>query len=136
VYAALVAYAGQTFLWERYPAELIAANKAKGWPTHRQKPDFTPTRLYMWVVQLMQEYQKQTGKDLSSHDFRRAAFTRAAEEDVHPKRAATAFDVTAETMLRYYTATEKKKTADEVLGDLAARLLPKPKGDTNAAPQE
>jgi hypothetical protein len=33
--------------------------------------------------------------------------------------------VTAETMLRYCTATEKKKTADEVLGGLADKLLPK-----------
>jgi hypothetical protein len=33
--------------------------------------------------------------------------------------------VTAETMLRYYTATEKKRTADEVLGSLAERLMPK-----------
>ncbi len=74
----------------------------------------------------MQAYQAATGKDLSSHDFRRAAFTRAAEEDVHPKRAAVAFDVTAETMMKYYTATEKKRTADEVQGDLAGRLLPKP----------
>ena len=72
----------------------------------------------------MQDYQKKTGKDLSSHDFRKAAFTRAAEDDVHPKRAAVAFDVTAETMLRYYTATEKKKTADEVLGSLAEKLMP------------
>jgi hypothetical protein len=71
----------------------------------------------------MQAYQADTGKDLSSHDFRRAAFTRAAEEDVHPKRAAVAFDVTAET---HHTVTEKKRTADEVLGDLAERLLPEP----------
>ena len=75
----------------------------------------------------MQVYQDATGNHLSSHDFRRAAFTRAAENDVHPKRAAVAFDVTAETMLRYYTATEKKKTADEVLGGLADDLLPRPK---------
>jgi hypothetical protein len=34
----------------------------------------------------------------------------------HPKRAAVAFVVTAETMMKYYTATEKKATADEVLG--------------------
>jgi hypothetical protein len=34
------------------------------------------------------------------------------------------FDVTAETMRRYYTANEKKATADQVLGGLAARLLP------------
>lgn len=75
----------------------------------------------------MQTYQQQTGKDLSSHDFRRAAFMRAAEENIHPKQAAAAFDVTAEIMLRYYTATEKKKVADEVLGRLAEKLLPKPR---------
>ncbi len=124
VYAALEAYKGKTFLWENYPAELIAANKAKGWPTHRQNTEFSARRLYLWVVQLMQGYQAQTGNHLSSHDFRRAAFTRAAEKNLHPKRAAVAFDVTAETMLRYYTATEKKRTADEVLGDLADDLLP------------
>jgi hypothetical protein len=49
--------------------------------------------------------------------IRRAAFTRAAEADIHPKHAAVAFDVTAETMLKYYTATEKKRTADKVLGE-------------------
>lgn len=75
----------------------------------------------------MQYYQKSTGHSLRSHDFRRAAFTRAAEKDIHPKRAAVAFDVTPETMLRYYTATEKKKTADEVLSGLAEDLLPKDK---------
>lgn len=62
------------------------------------------------------------------HDYRRAAFARAAEKDIHPKRAAAAFDVTPETMLRYDTATEKKKTSSEVLGELADDLLPKPKG--------
>ena len=36
-----------------------------------------------------------------------------------------AFDVTPETMLRYYTATENKKTSDEVLGGLMGKLLPK-----------
>lgn len=125
VYAALDAYKGDTYLWEPYPAELIAANKANGYPTHRQKDDFTPQRLYYWVLQLMGYYQKETGNKLRSHDFRRAAFTRAAEKDIHPKRAAVAFDVTPETMLRYYTATERKKTADDVLSGLADDLIPK-----------
>jgi hypothetical protein len=35
-----------------------------------------------------------------------------------------AFDVTPETMLKYYTATEKKRTADEVLKHLEENLLP------------
>jgi integrase len=124
LYAELDCYKGSTFLWERYPAELIEANKAKGYPVHRQNPEFTPNRLYLWVLQLMGYYHKSTGRHLRSHDFRRAAFTRAAEKDIHPKRAAVAFDVTPETMLRYYTATEKKKTADEVLTNLADELLP------------
>jgi len=88
LYAELDVYKGKTYLWERYPAELKEAIRKKGAPTHRLHLAFSPQRLYMWIVALMQDYQKQTGRDLSSHDFRRAAFTRAAEEDIHPKRAA------------------------------------------------
>jgi len=96
------------------PAAILAASRR----------EFLPQRLYSWITRIMVDYQEHTGRDLSSHDFGKAAFTRAAEEDIHPKRAAVAFDVTAETMLRYYTATEKKKTSDEVLGGLAGKLLP------------
>jgi integrase len=127
LFAELSAYRGATHVWERYPAELKEANRRRGVPTHRQVVEFSPRRLYLWVLALMQDYQKATGRNMSSHDFRKAAFTRAAEEDIHPKRAAVAFDVTAETMLRYYTATEKKRTSDEVLGELQGKLLPRKK---------
>jgi hypothetical protein len=80
-------------------------------------------------VALLRDYQRETGCDLSSHDFRRAAFARAAEAGIHPKRAAVAFDVTAETILKYYTATEKKRTADEILGQLSEALMPKAKDE-------
>lgn len=53
--------------------------------------------------------------------------------DIHPKRAAVAFDVTAETMLKYYTATEKKRTADEVLGELQGELMLKKVCDGEAS---
>lgn len=125
LYAELDAYKGKSFLWEGYPAQLREATVQRGRPVHTLNPEFSPRRLYLWVIGLMQDYQRETGKHLSSHDFRKAAFTRAAEKDVHPKRAAAAFDVTAETMLRYYTATDKKKVADEVFGELADDLLPK-----------
>lgn len=128
IYAELDAYKGPTYLWERYPAELKEANTRNGAPTHRQSIEFSPARLYMWVVQIMGKYQDATGHHLSSHDFRRAAFTRAAEEDIHPKRASVAFDVTAETMMKYYTAAERKQTADDVLGELASKLLPPTEG--------
>jgi hypothetical protein len=42
---------------------------------------------------------------------------------------ADALDVTPETMLQYYTATAKKKTADDVLSSLADDLLPKKKDE-------
>lgn len=122
VYAELEAYKGETYLWERYPAELKVY--VRGTSKHNVIETFATKRLYTWIVALLRDYQKQTGKDLSSHDFRKAAFTRAAEADIHPKLASVAFDVTAETMLRYYTATEKKQTADEVLSKLQAQLMP------------
>jgi integrase len=50
---ALEGYRGKTYLWERYPAELIEANKANGWPVHRQSPEFSPRRLYNWVEATM-----------------------------------------------------------------------------------
>jgi integrase len=125
LYAEVDGYKGDEYLWDRYPAELKEVIARKGAPTHRLNLEFSPRRLYLWIVALMQDYQRATGRDFSSHDFRKAAFTRAAERDIHPKRAAVAFDVTPETMLRYYTATEKKRTADDVLSELQADLLPK-----------
>lgn len=122
IYADLDAYKGSVFLWERYPVELRAHVKSAS--RHQVIEDFSAQRLCSWIIALLRDYRKQTGKDLSSHDFRKAAFTRAAEADIHPKRAAAAFDVTAETMLKYYTATEKKRTADEVLSELQAKLMP------------
>ncbi len=36
------------------PEELIDSNRKNGFPVHRQKSDFAPRRLYLWVVQIMQ----------------------------------------------------------------------------------
>ena len=106
---------------------LFSRISANGFPLHRQDSDFNRQRLHVWVIQLMQAYQRTTGIHLSSHDFRRAALTRAAEKNVHPKRAAVAFVVTPEMMMKYWTATEKKQSADEMLGDRADDRLPKRK---------
>lgn len=125
VFKELDAYKGETYLWEKYPAELVAVNKAKGNPTHRQKLEFSPDRLYMWILTVMQDYQKETGLDLSSHDFRRAALTRTAEAGFHPKDAAQAFDLQPETMMKYYTAVEKEQAAQKILGGMADKLRPK-----------
>lgn len=115
---------GRDHLWEKYPAELLAANKKLGVPTHRMNPEFSTRRLYLWVVQLMQIFQDQTGKNFSSHDFRRAAFTRAAEKNIHPKRVSAGFGVTAETLLSYYTAVEQRAASEEIGADLEGDLDP------------
>jgi integrase len=129
IYAALEKYKGKAFLWEPYPLELRAQVARQGAPTHRLNPEFSARRLYLWVVDLMQTYQKETGRDLSSHDFRRAAFTRAAEAGIDPNLAADAFDVSRETMSKYYIGTKKTETSDEVLGGLADKLRIKRKGE-------
>jgi integrase len=123
IYAELEAYKGETFLWERYPAELRVF--VKGTSRHCVLDDFSADRMANWIRAVMRDYQNETGADLSSHDFRKAAFTRAAEAGIHVKRGAVAFDVTAETMLKYYTGTEKKQTADEVLSQLHEVLRPR-----------
>ena len=124
IFTELVAYAGETYLWERYRPDSRSRKSAS---RHCVLDDFSVPRFVGWIIAVMHNYQKQTGKDLSSHDFRKAAFTRASEADIHPKRAAVAFDVTAETMLKYYTATEKKRTADDVLVGLQEALMPRTK---------
>lgn len=124
VFKELKLYKGMRWVWEKYPPELKTANEKLGVPYHRLNMEFSTRRLYLWVIQLMQIYQKQTGKDFSSHDFRKAAFTRAAEKDVHIKKAATGFDVTPETMLRYYTAIDQRKAAEELTEALANDLDP------------
>lgn len=71
------------------PGLLRAATVRLGFPVNRTNPEFSPRRLDLWVVRTMRTYQKQTGKVFSSHDFRKAAFTRTAEKDLHPKRVAS-----------------------------------------------
>ncbi|MFL5328646.1 MAG: tyrosine-type recombinase/integrase [Gemmataceae bacterium] len=122
IYKALTKYAGPTYIWERYPQEMIEANKERGARTNRVITEFSPDRLYWWIQHTMQAYEEETGRDLSSHDFRRAAFTRAAEADINTKRAGAAFGVSPETMQRYYIATDQKRTSDEVLGGMAEKL--------------
>ncbi len=113
-YRRLRAYAGATYLWEKYPAELKARIVTQGKPSHRLNPEFSTTRLSMWVVQRMQDYQRASGRDLTSHDFRRATLTRAAEANIHPKEASAGFGVSVETMFKYYTAVDQRKANEAV----------------------
>jgi integrase len=124
LFAQLQKFAGETYLWEKYPSELKAANQKNGVPTHRQCPEFTPERLYRWVAAIMKKFRAETKLDFSSHDFRKAAFTRAAERNIHPKKVASGFGVTAETLIRYYTAAEARSANAECLDALEADLKP------------
>jgi hypothetical protein len=99
---------------------MLAANKANGFPVHKSNTEFSPRRLFLWVVQIMQRYTDETERHLSSHDFRRAA-SLGGRGRIHPKKAADAFGVTVAVMLRYYTV--EQKAASERMTDTLAGVL-------------
>ena len=96
LFAALDAYKGPRWLWEAYPPGLKVALMALGHPTHWLNPAFGPERLYYWVEALFADYRKAfPGRPpLTSHMFRKRAFTLAWEKGVDARRAAIAYGAT------------------------------------------
>jgi integrase len=122
VYASLDAIKGETWLWESYPSGLKAALKAKGYPTHQLNPEFSPQRLYFWVETLFSDYRK-TFPDrprLTSHMFRKRAFTKAWDAGVDPRRAAIAIGCNVDTMMQHYVAMDEQQVTDDVFARLNA----------------
>jgi hypothetical protein len=69
------------------------------------------------IVALLWDYQTQTGRDLSSHDFRKAAFTRAAEADIHPKRCLCRNSLDSRPVFRRVHRGAKELTAVASMAD-------------------
>jgi integrase len=116
LFAELQALAGPTFLWERHPMQLKPILKAKGWPTHRIIDEFHPRRFYAWVESLMADYRKDHPErpKLTTHGFRKRAFTAAWKSGVDPRRAAIAYGCGVDTIMRYYVGLDEQQTTDEV----------------------
>lgn len=121
---------GKRFVWENYPAQLKAALDAKGWPTHRLKLDFDPSRMAAWVMTIFADYNadRPDAPKLTSHQFRKRAFTLAKLAGIDSRDAATAFGCNPDTMAKHYVGINETDIAANVAKRLAGVL------DTTAQP--
>jgi integrase len=120
LFAAIDAFKGDTWLWERYLPGLKAALKAKGWPTHRLNAEFAPERLYYWVETLFADYRS-ANPDLpvlTTHMFRKRAFTLAWQAGVDPRRAAIAYGCNVDTLMQHYVLMDEQQVTDDVFGQM------------------
>jgi integrase len=114
--AALEGFKGATWLWESYLPGLKAALKAKGFPTHQLKDEFSPQRLYYWVETLFADYRKAhpDRPTLTTHMFRKRAFTLAWEAGVDMRQASIAYGCNVDTLMRHYVAMDEQQVTDDV----------------------
>lgn len=123
LYSELEAIKGSRYLWDRYPAELRERLRTKGWPTHRLQDDFDPVRMSQWVMDLFRDYRKvRPGwQRLTSHHFRKKAFTEAYRAGIPLHDAATAFTCDVETIRQHYLGIEEQEITNVVFAKLQAR---------------
>jgi integrase len=120
LFAALDAFKGKTWLWENYLAGLKAAIKAKGWPTHQIVDEFSPRRLYFWVETLFTDYRKAfpDRPRLTSHMFRKRAFTMAWQSGVDVRHASIAYGCNVDTLMKHYVAMDEQQVTDAVFAKM------------------
>jgi len=120
LYTSLDAFKGEVWLWQNYPAGLKAALVAKGWPTHQLNPEFAPQRLYYWVETLFADYR--TGHPdrplLTTHMFRKRAFTMAWQAGVDPRRASIAYGCNVDTLMKHYVGLDEQAVTDGVFEEM------------------
>lgn len=120
LYASLEAFSGETWLWESYPQGLKTVLAAKGFPTHQLKLEFSPQRLYFWVETLFADYRTAHPDRplLTSHMFRKRAFTKAWHAGIDPRRAAIAIGCNVDTMMQHYVGLDEQEVTDDVFARL------------------
>jgi integrase len=116
----LDAFKGQTWLWEGYLPGLKDAIKAKGWPTHQLNMTFDPKRLYSWVETLFTDYRKAfpDRPRLTSHMFRKRAFTMAWEKGIDARKASIAYGCNVDTLMKHYVRMDEQEVTDEVFSKM------------------
>lgn len=116
LYGSLNAFKGEMWLWENYLPGLKEAITAKGWPTHQLKDEFSPQRLYFWVETLFSDYRKAFPKRpvLTSHMFRKRAFTLAWEAGIDMRQASIAYGCNVDTLMKHYVSMDRQAVTDDV----------------------
>jgi integrase len=120
LFAALDEFKGDTWLWENYLPGLKAALKAKGWPTHQIMNEFSPKRLYFWVETVFTDYRKAFSDRprLTSHMFRKRAFTMAWQSGVDVRHASIAYGCNVDTLMKHYVAMDEQAVTDAVFAKM------------------
>ncbi len=128
VYAELEAVRGKTYLWDRFPDELREVLKARGigsWKIVGRC--YSPRMLYNWATQLLGRYSKKVGRRVTSHMFRKRAFTMAFLAGLDARKAAIAIGCNVDTMMKHYVSLDEQAVTDEVFAELQGRLIPRKK---------
>lgn len=120
LFATLDAFKGEVWLWEQYVPGLKAAIQAKGWPVHQLKDEFSPQRLYFWVETLFADYRKahEDRPALTTHMFRKRAFTLAWKAGVDARRASIAYGCNVDTLMKHYVLLDKQEVTDDVFAKM------------------
>ena len=86
-------------------------------------PEFSPQRLYYWIETLFADYRKANkGKPLlTSHMFRKRAFTMAWKAGVDARRASIAYGCNVDTLMRHYVDLDEQAVTDEVFATMATK---------------
>lgn len=118
--AALNAFKGKVWLWENYLPGLKVALKAKGFPTHQLKDEFSPQRLYYWIETLFADYRTANADRpvLTTHMFRKRAFTMAWQAGVDPRRASIAYGCNVDTLMKHYICMDEQQVTDDVFAQM------------------
>jgi integrase len=116
LFSSLDAFKGKTWLWENYLPGLKEALQAKGWPTHRFGSEFSPQRLYHWVEGVFADYRKAHPDRpvLTTHMFRKRAFTLAWNAGIDPRRASIAYGCNVDTLMKHYVSLDEQEVTDGV----------------------
>ena len=114
--ASLDGFKGECWLWENYLPGLKTALKAKGFPTHQLKDEFSPQRLYYWVETLFADYRTAHADRLvlTTHMFRKRAFTMAWRAGIDMRQASIAYGCNVDTLMRHYVALDEQRVTDDV----------------------
>jgi hypothetical protein len=99
---------------------LKAALAAKNFPTHQLKDEFSVQRLYYWVETLFADYRKAfpDRPPLTSHMFRKRAFTMAWNAGVDVQHASIAYGCNVDTLMRHYVALDEQQVTNAVFAKM------------------
>ena len=91
-----------------------------GFPTHQLNEEFAPHRLYFWIETLFADYRKahEDRPVLTTHMFRKRAFTKAWETGIDVRHASIAYGCNVDTLMKHYVALDEQQVTDDVFAKM------------------